>query len=73
MFVTGQQEVHTLCRKLRLMYPMDGKLGKIMIEPCLDNLTNIDIQLNIKKKRKKKKKKQLQEHHKLFISRQVYP
>ena len=28
MFVTGQQEVHTLCRKLRQMYLMDGKQGK---------------------------------------------
>ena len=28
VFVTGQQEVHTLCRKLRQMYPMDGKPGK---------------------------------------------
>ena len=28
VFVTGQQEVHTLCRKLRQMYPMDGKRGK---------------------------------------------
>ena len=28
VFVTGQQEVHTLCRKLQQTYPMDGSQGK---------------------------------------------
>ena len=30
VFVTGQQEVHTLCRKLQQTYPIDGFQGKSM-------------------------------------------
>jgi len=28
VFVTGQQEVHTLCRKLKKAFPSDGQLHK---------------------------------------------
>lgn len=28
VFVTGQQEVHTLCQKLRKTFPVEGKVGK---------------------------------------------
>lgn len=35
VFVTGQQEVHTLCQKLRKTFPVDGKVGKNIIELCM--------------------------------------